>query len=230
MTHINPVTRSVLDTCDAALHRLEGCLSPQRSKVSDTFRAGKSVRHFLPSSHGVAAAAAGATADRKLLSRLRSDHVWLLMAGLSVVALAMSVTATPARAAEVARQESIQNAAQPPAAMVEPAKGAELAKVDEKTITGEVMGMTKRSISIEYSRTTQESFDMLMPVDDKTQFTRLESLADLHHGDTITVTYRQWSTVGADGVLMVMKSVAKDVTLIRRAQQNALGSREDASP
>ncbi len=59
------------------------------------------------------------------------------------------------------------------------------------TVSGEISGITKRSISVVYNRDydTGTEYEVLIPVDDGTQFKHKQALSDLKVGDLISVEY-----------------------------------------
>lgn len=90
-------------------------------------------------------------------------------------------------------------------------------QVEQKTVTGEVMGATKRAISVEFSRTPTESTEMLLPVDGKTAVERLKSLADLRRGDRVSVEYQQTYREDEHGERIILRTIATRVALLRSA-------------
>ncbi len=103
-------------------------------------------------------------------------------------------------------------------------------QVEMSQVTGTVSSITQQAISIEYSRTKKNAFEMVLPIDEKTRFERFRTLAELKPGDTVTVRYQQLFKPGEDGGKVILKTTATDVSLVRSAPAQALSSREEASP
>ena len=92
------------------------------------------------------------------------------------------------------------------------------ATMEEKTVIGEVVTVTKRAISVEYETTATSSTEMLLPVSQKTEVDPpLKKLFDVNRGDRVSVRYQEWSRQGEDGQRTVLKKVATKVKLIRSA-------------
>jgi hypothetical protein len=102
--------------------------------------------------------------------------------------------------------------------------------VVSKTITGEVVWVGKRAISVEYDRTAESSYEMLVPVGGDTKVERIKSLSDLKRGDVVSVQYKQRSKKAEDGKDVVLGTMASHVALIRQASPDgALRSNRDTS-
>ena len=99
-------------------------------------------------------------------------------------------------------------------------------KVDVKAVTGQVVHVGKRAISVEYATTADGSFEMLLPVNQDTTFQHLKGLADLARGDTVKVQYRQTYTDTEKGERITRATVATNIALVRRVPQQAFDSRE----
>lgn len=100
-------------------------------------------------------------------------------------------------------------------------------QVESKEVMGEVASVSSSSISVEYSRTKQGSYEMLLPVGTETRFERLKSLAEVKAGDTVRVRYAQTYKDGEDGKRIVLKTLATHISLVRPAPKDgALVSRE----
>lgn len=102
------------------------------------------------------------------------------------------------------------------------------AKVDARKITGTLTSVTKRSISVEYV-SGDESNELLLPLTAETTFSHVQGLAELKVGDTVSVGYQRTYRDGESGEPFILKTIATDVTLVKRAM-NALGSRGGATP
>ena len=90
--------------------------------------------------------------------------------------------------------------------------------VVSKEVTGDVVYVGKRAISVEVSRTTASSTEMLLPVNEETTLELLRSFAELKRGDTVRVRYDQTVKENIDGGdPLILKTVATTVTLVRRA-------------
>ena len=85
-----------------------------------------------------------------------------------------------------------------------------------KDVSGQVVMVRKRALSIETSRTGSESAEMLIPVNVDTKLEHLKALTDLKEGDTVTVQYQQTSRDEHDQQV-VLKTVATRVSLVKEA-------------
>ena len=106
--------------------------------------------------------------------------------------------------------------------------GKEQVVVIPKEITGEVVWIGKRAISVEYERTKDESKEMLLPIDSKLKLERIKSLAELKRGDTVHVQYDQTlkKTDEQDPGTLV-NTLATKVALVRQAPVGALTPRTE---
>ena len=103
-------------------------------------------------------------------------------------------------------------------------------KVDTKTVTGQITGMTKRTLSVEYEQTAEGSYEMLLPFDGTVKLERLKTLQQLSRGDTVAVRYEQTYRVNEKGERVILKTVAKQVSLVRTAPKQGLASGGAAAP
>lgn len=100
-------------------------------------------------------------------------------------------------------------------------------KVESKEVTGEVASVSASAISIEYSKTKQGSYEMLLPVGKETRLERLKSLVELKARDTVRVRYEQTYKEDDKGERIVLKTLATQISLVRPApEEGALVSRE----
>ena len=102
-------------------------------------------------------------------------------------------------------------------------------KMEYKTVTGAVVFVNGQSIGVEYSRTAKGSYEMILPVSQETQLDHLISLSEIKVGDTIAAKYRQTYKENDKGERIVLNTTATTIALVRRAPEQALSSREDAS-
>ena len=100
----------------------------------------------------------------------------------------------------------------------------EVTKVSEKAVTGQVVWIGKRAISVETRRTEGESEEMLIPIDGKTAVERLKSLSELKPGDTVRVECKQTYKQLEDGSESLAATVATKIALVRSASSGALRS------
>ena len=100
--------------------------------------------------------------------------------------------------------------------------GEEQLVVIPKEMTGEVVWIGKRAISVEYERTKEESREMLLPINSKLKLERIKSLAELKRGDTVHVQYDQTlkKTDEKDPGTLV-NTLATKVALVRQAPVGA---------
>jgi len=122
------------------------------------------------------------------------------------------------------------DAAKPAALAQDKAEQQDDAKVELKEMTGQVMTVHKRYISVEFSKTKRESLEALLPIDDKTQFERVKHLGELKRGDTVKVSYWQTYREDEEGGRIVLKTVASSIALVRSAPKDAMTSREGVGP
>jgi hypothetical protein len=94
------------------------------------------------------------------------------------------------------------------------------ARQRERTISGVVTGVARNSIGIEYDVRDGVSYEMNIPVDEKTQFNRIQSVRQLKRGDRIEVSYRQRYGVDEGGNEVIYQTVASSVTLLGHAQMS----------
>ena len=139
-----------------------------------------------------------ADADRaRMGSRARFRVSWRLV----VIFLAMKFITVPLTivvCSALAGSARAEMAA--PSTPVAPAAApADDAKATIKSVTGTVVAMTKRSLSLEYKVEEKGASELLLPFGADMQFERLKSLHDLHPGDTVTVLYRQRYHDAEDG-------------------------------
>ena len=104
-------------------------------------------------------------------------------------------------------------------------------RIVSKEVTGEVVYIGKRAISVEFSRTADSSNEMLLPVSGDTKVEMLRSLSELKRGDTVRVSYDQTMKESRDGgEPLLLKTAATKVTLVRRAPpEGTLQSKTGAS-
>ena len=94
-----------------------------------------------------------------------------------------------------------------------PAKPKE--RMVQKEVTGEVVATTKRSLSLETSRTASHIEEMLLPVDPAvTKFERVLSVSDLQPGDRVRVEYRQTFRKGDTDEERLVGTVATKISLL----------------
>jgi hypothetical protein len=91
-------------------------------------------------------------------------------------------------------------------------------KIRRKEVTGDVTYVTKRAISLEYSKSAETSFEMLLPVNENTRLERVKSLSELKPGDRIKVQYQQeYKEKDEEGNPIVLNTVATNVALLKHA-------------
>jgi hypothetical protein len=102
------------------------------------------------------------------------------------------------------------------------------AKVISKEVTGEVVYVGKRAISVEFDRTADGSMEMLIPIDGNTMAKHLQTLAQLKRGDRVRVLYQQTYKEDEQGERVILKTVATTVALVRRAVPEGTLRSEDS--
>ena len=105
-----------------------------------------------------------------------------------------------------------------------PLEEASDAKKIMKTITGEIVTVSAHAISVEYSRTKTSAYEMLLPVDENVRLEHLKSIKELAPGDTVYVTYEQTYQDGEDGEPIILKSLAREIVLVKRSSGTSLSS------
>ena len=97
-------------------------------------------------------------------------------------------------------------------------------RIVQKEVSGQVIWVGKRAISVEYDRTASEVLEILLPFDGKTlKLERLKSLAELKRGDTIHVRYNQTLRKNEEtGEESVVNTAATQVALVRQAPVDIL--------
>jgi hypothetical protein len=105
----------------------------------------------------------------------------------------------------------------------------EATTVMTKAVTGQVVWIGKRAISVETGRTATESQEMLIPIDGTTKVDRLTSLSELKPGDTVRVECQQTYKQLEDGSESLAATVATKIALLRSATGTALRSTGEGS-
>ncbi len=137
-------------------------------------------------------------ADLALTPRVRSRHLWTCLLVLMTALL--------------------------PAASAEPVE--ETAQAIIKQVTGSVVNVNTRTISVEYDQKAGTSYEMLLPLakKDELHLAHFQTLAELKRGDTVTVTYRETYKMGDDGKPVPLTTLATEVALVKRATEGAFRS------
>ena len=104
-------------------------------------------------------------------------------------------------------------------------------KVEEKTLTGDIVSVNSRQISVEYAKTATQAEEMLFSLDKDVDVEGPKTLKQLVAGDRVQVLYRQTYREDEKGQRVILKTLAKDITLLRSATaEGALRSEDMASP
>ena len=156
--------------------------------------------------------------------------LWLALAMFAAPRLSAAADTKPV-AQPVATQSTPKPAAAKPAAKADKAaKAASAEGVDpdlkfrKGSVTGRLAAKTKRSISVEYEETEDTATDMLLPYDAKTKFVRVQNASELQRGATVEVKYEQSYKEDETGRAVLLGTVAKEIALIRDAQENSPGT------
>ncbi|MFC1624036.1 hypothetical protein ACFL28_01775 [Candidatus Omnitrophota bacterium] len=96
--------------------------------------------------------------------------------------------------------------------IVEVAGAEDLAQVQ-----GEVVLLTPELISIEFGKEENTIKEILIPLDEETEFTHLLGLDDIQERDTVRVIYKETYKRGSGGKRIDFKRVAVDISLVKRA-------------
>jgi len=102
------------------------------------------------------------------------------------------------------------------AAAEAPEEAKETTKLEK--VQGEVVLLTPEMISIEFGKKDYTIKEILIPLDQETQFTHLKDLEDIQEGDTVRVNYKEVYTRDKSGKRTNFKRVAVDIALVRRAK------------
>lgn len=152
----------------------------------------------------------------------------LAVSGAAGVILALGLLQAPAEAlderAKRITDEMLRSGPPAPAqpkpapAAAAPVQQPDDVTVQSKDITGEVVYVSRRSLSIEYKRSGGSLYEMLIPVDADTKVERVSSLAELKRGDRVRVHFNQLVKAAAEGEEpRIVKTVATKVALVREA-------------
>ncbi len=90
-------------------------------------------------------------------------------------------------------------------------------KIEDKEVTGDLSGLNKQSITIDYNRSGGTSYEMLLSLDPQIQLEGLQSLAELKVGDTVKVKYQQIYKDGEKNERIVLKNMATSIAIVRTA-------------
>lgn len=207
-----PMDRARLFTCEDPLHRLE-LQDPAATPRPHDSPEGKGARFSFSAKQQ---SEPSLIISRPLLSRskpkyLLYPHVMALVFGVTVCGEAATVPAVRPAPAEAKLDEKKDE------------------KVEVKELSGRIVAITKRSMSIEFDRPVNGADEALMPIDAKTKVERVKSLAELQRGDTIRVQYEQTYREDDKGERIILKTIARKIALIRSAPRDELGSREATS-
>ena len=104
-------------------------------------------------------------------------------------------------------------AAMPAASALEEMDHSEVAA---KSISGQVIFISSRAISVEYDSTETSSKETLLPINDKTALDHLRSVKELKRGDLVRVEFEQTFREDASGQRVVLGTVATRVALVKR--------------
>lgn len=131
----------------------------------------------------------------------------------AAAALGLTAAAASSRAAVPAAEESNE-------------------RVLERTVTGDIVTVTKRYISVEYAKTKTVSEEMMLPFNEDTAFERLTGLTDLFRGDRVKVVYEQTYLPAEEkgGEPKILKTVAKTISLVKRATTTGFKSDQAVTP
>ena len=99
-------------------------------------------------------------------------------------------------------------------------------KLERKSVTGQVTYVGKRALSVEYQNTAEGLYEMLLPFSESMRLAHLRSLSELKQGDTVRVQYEQTYREGEKSERVILKTIVKEIALIKRASAQQLGSRE----
>ncbi len=94
--------------------------------------------------------------------------------------------------------------------------------MEDHTITGTVVGLTKRNLSREYQNTAGESYEMLLPFGTEMRLDRIRDVKDVKRGDTVTISYRQKYRQETDGTQTLVKTVVTSISLVKSGSTQTL--------
>lgn len=191
------MNRLLLMTCDAPAHRLE--LVPVRQTARRT-------RHIVRRRQG------------RFLSRRMRTLLLLAVLCLPLYECSALAADSSARLSTVPAPNTTHRREALPAAQAP----EEHLRMEEKTITGTVVAVTKRSLSLEYQRDSTESYEMLLPFGPHMRFERLHDPKELKRGDTVTVGYQQAYRDNADKDKSetLVKTIVTSISLMKSGTQS----------
>ena len=102
-------------------------------------------------------------------------------------------------------------------------------KIQSKQVTGELVAVSKQGISVEYSSTPQESYEIFLPITHQTRLKQMKTFSDLQVGDKVMVDYEQTYQENKKGERIILKTVATRISLVKKSTQQALVSKEEES-
>jgi hypothetical protein len=111
------------------------------------------------------------------------------------------------------------------------AQAAEPEKKDDrlfhmKTMQGEVMGKTRTNLSVEFNRDGNNTFEAVLPIDDKVKFVGYRSYNEVKLFDSIRSELKEFYEVDKDGKERVTGKVATKIELIRGNTHGSFFSKE----
>ena len=102
-------------------------------------------------------------------------------------------------------------------------------KIERHSVTGQLVHVGYRSMSVEFANTAEGSFERLVPFEPDVKLAHVKSVRELKRGDTIRVDYADVYQKDVKGEWKIIKTAATEIALIKSAPSQQLGSRETAS-
>lgn len=93
-------------------------------------------------------------------------------------------------------------------------------KIKIETVQGEITGRTRLNLSVEYKLESGTAYEMVLPIDSNTQIQGLKNVNELQRGDRISAVYEVSYQEDAEGNDVPVKTMAKEIKLIRSSMGN----------
>jgi len=108
----------------------------------------------------------------------------------------------------------------------------------EKTVSGEVSGISPNFIAIIYGQDKKTSYEMALPIDKNTKVERKDSLKEIGAGDTVSVKYEEITQAHKEKtqkgkekeVTKTLGRLAKVITFVKAAPKELQSFEENELP
>ena len=120
--------------------------------------------------------------------------------------------------------KAAETVAAPQAAAPAPADNS-LSRIKE--VRGKVIARTRYNLSVETEIRGTQSFEILLPFDEKTQLRGYRDTSEIKRGDTITAKYQQKYVKTEKDEDFVTGTVATEIQLVRSSAEGKLRSEDN---